>query len=325
MRKGSSMRSVLGLAAVLVGASVSTGCITINLLPQPGPLQETTLTGSGDAKILLMELSGTISNLEEEGLVEHPNQVAHLKEELSKAGEDPAVKAIVLRINSPGGTVTASDILYHELRTFKERKKIPVIASIMDVGASGGYYVAMAADQVVAHPSSVTGSLGVIMLTVNAQGLMEKIGLTANAVVSGPRKDMGSPFRAMTEEERSIFQSLIDSFYQRFLSVIKEGRPNLSADTIRKLADGRVYSGEQAKALGLIDSVGYLDDALTLAKQNAGVGEAKVVRYRRAGQYRPNIYASLFPSPLGAAPWNHLDLAGLVRGGTPQFMYLWMP
>lgn len=315
----------LALVAIMGCALLTAGCITINLLPQPGPLKEDTLYGTGDSKVLLMELSGTISDVDAEGLVERPNQVAHLKEELTKAGDDPAVKAIVLRINSPGGTVTASDILYHELRTFKERKKIPIIASIMDVGASGGYYIAMAADTVVAHPSSVTGSLGVIMLMLNAQGLMEKIGLEAKAVVSGPRKDMGSPFRAMTDEERTIFQGLIDSFYQRFLGVIKEGRPNLSADTIRKLADGRVYSGEQAKALGLIDHVGYLDDAITVAKQGAGLGEVKVVRYRRAGQYRPNIYASLFPQPASLTPWSQMDLFGILRGGTPQFMYLWMP
>jgi protease-4 len=325
MRKSHATRLTIMLMAVTVCNLLAAGCITINLLPQPGPLKEDRLSGSGDAKVLLMELSGTISNLDEEGLVGRPNQVAHLKEELTKAGEDPAVKAIVLRINSPGGTVTASDILYHEIRAFKERKKIPVVASIMDVGASGGYYVAMAADTIVAHPSSVTGSLGVIMLTLNAQGLLEKIGLEAKAVVSGPRKDMGSPFRAMTEEERAIFQGLIDSFYQRFLGVIKSGRPNLSAETIRKLADGRVYSGDQAKDLGLIDGIGYLDEAITLAKQGAGLGEARVVRYRRAGEYRPNIYASLLSNPLGLAPWNQMDLLGMVRGGTPQFMYLWMP
>ena len=325
MRKRMMAGQPLVLVALVGGILLTTGCITINLLPQPGPLKEDTLSGTGESKVLLMELSGTINDLDAEGLIERPNQVAHLKEELTKASDDPAVKAIVLRINSPGGTVTASDILYHEIRTFKERKKIPVVASIMDVGASGGYYVAMAADTVVAHPSSVTGSLGVIMLTLNAQGLMEKIGLEARAVVSGPRKDMGSPFRAMTEEERTIFQGLIDAFYQRFLGVIKDGRPNLSAETIRKLADGRVYSGEQAKALGLIDGVGYLDDAISAAKQGAGLNDAKVIRYRRAGQYRPNIYASLFPNPAGLAPWNQLDLFGLVRSGTPQFMYLWMP
>src|SRR5206468_8626959 len=202
-------------------------------------------------KGLMGERSGLISSRESEGLVEQPNPVAHLKEELTRAANDSKVKALVVRINSPGGTVTASDVLYHELRAFKEKRKIPVIASIMDVGASGGYYVAVAADKIVAHPSSVTGSLGVIMLTVNARGLLEKVGVETTAVTSGPKKDMGSPFRPMTEEERTIFQGVIDSFYQRFLHVVQVGRRNLTADQVRKLADGRIYSGEQAKELGL--------------------------------------------------------------------------
>ena len=116
----------------------------------------------------------------------------------------------------------------------------------------------MAADSILVHPSTVTGSIGVIMLTVNARGLLEKVGVEANAITSGPRKDMGSPFRVMTAEERGIFQSVIDSFYLRFLAVVQEGRPNLSADQIKKLADGRIYSGDQAKAAGLIDEIGYL-------------------------------------------------------------------
>src|SRR2546427_8930260 len=124
----------------------------------------------------MVELSGLTSFRESEGLGEQPNPVAHLKEELTRAANDSKVKALVVRINSPGGTVTASDVLYHELRVFKETRKIPTIASIMDLGASGGYYVAAAADTIVAHPSSVTGSLGVIMLTVNARGLLEKVG-----------------------------------------------------------------------------------------------------------------------------------------------------
>src|SRR5918996_1860226 len=185
-----------GLIALL------SGCVTINLIPGPGPLEEKRLSGTGNEKVVLMELTGLISNQDDGGLLERPNMVAQVKEELTRAAEDPRVKAVVLRINSPGGTVTASDILYHELLAFKEKRKVPVIASIMDVGASGGYYIAMAADKVVVHPSSITGSLGVIMMTVNAKGLLEKIGVEAMTVKSGPRKDMGSPFRSLTEEEQ---------------------------------------------------------------------------------------------------------------------------
>jgi len=312
-------------AAIAVVALLLSGCITINLLPMPGPLKEEELSGSGTAKVLVVELSGLISSQDGGGFVEQPNLVARLKEELGRAGEDPKIGAVVLRINSPGGTVTASDIMYHELKLFREKRKIPVIASIMDVGASGGYYIAAAADKIMVHPSTVTGSIGVIMLTMDAHGLLDKIGLEARAVTSGPKKDMGSPFRAMTDDERAIFQSVIDSFYQRFLTVVKEGRPNLSAEQIRKLADGRIYSGEQAKAVGLADSIGYLDDAVELAKQQAGMAEARVVVYRRPGEYRPNIYAKFMGGGGGWNPLTSLDLLGLVRGGTPQFMYLWMP
>jgi protease-4 len=314
-------------AGVVVGvvALLQAGCITINLPPGPGALEEYKISGTGKDKVLLIDLSGVISSDNKDSFYTYPGMVATLKEELEKAGKDDRIKAIVVRINTPGGTVTASDILYHELKAFKTAKKVPVVASIMDIGTSGGYYLAAAADTVMAHPSSVTGSIGVIMLTVNARGLLEKVGVEANAVTSGPRKDMGSPFRQMLPEERAIFQSVIDSFYQRFLEVVQEGRPNLPADQIRKLADGRIYSGEQAKAAGLVDDIGYLDDAIQSAKKKAGLTEARVVTYRRPGEYQNNIYSRLFgPSP-GLAQLANVDLLTLVRGGSPQFMYLWMP
>ncbi len=322
MRKKVSVYCLLSLAGFV---SLLAGCVTINLLPQPGPLQETVLSGTGGSKVLVVDLSGLISSRDPEGFIDRPNLVAQIKEVLTVAAEDDDVKAVVIRINSPGGTVTASDMLYHEVRSFKKKRNVPVVASILDVGTSGGYYVAVAADKIVAHPSSVTGSLGVIMLTMNASGLLEKIGIEATAVTSGPRKDMGSPFRAMKPEERAIFQGVIDAFYARFLDVIQQGRPNLSKDRIRKLADGRIYSGEQAKALGLVDEIGYLDDAIELAKREAGIKEARVVLYRRPGQYRHNIYSRLLGGNSVWAGLSRMDLMGLVRGTTPQFMYLWMP
>lgn len=313
------------LVPVLLAALLLPGC-TFNfpLFPGPGPLQETQVSGTGKAKVLLMEVSGVISSQDEDGIVPAPNMIARIKEQLSRATQDEAVKAVVLRINTPGGTVTASDIIHHELKTFKATRKVPIIASIMDVGASGGYYIAAAADSVLAHPSSVTGSIGVIMLTMNARGLLEKVGVEATAVISGPRKDMGSPFRTMTTEERAIFQSVIDSFYQRFLTVVQEGRPQLQMEAIKKLADGRIYTGDQAKAAGLVDDIGYLEDAVELAKKRAGLTEARVVTYRRPGEYNNNVYSKMLaPGPL--AGLGHLDLLSLVRGGAPQFMYMWMP
>ena len=323
MRKAVSISfllCMLGLFGQLAGCTIN-----INLLPMPGPLEEQVVSGTGKAKVLVLEVSGLISSHDGESLLQRPNLVAHFKEVLTIASEDPEIRAVVVRINSPGGTVTASDVIYHELRAFKEKRKIPVVASIMDIGTSGGYYVASATDHIVAHPSSVTGSVGVIMLRVNASGLLEKIGVEATAVASGPKKDMGSPFRPMTAEERAIFQGVIDGFYEQFIGVVETGRPNLKAEQIRKLADGRIYSGTQAKSLGLIDQIGYLDDAIELAKQQAGLKEARVVMYHRPGQYRPNIYAGVLGEGSMWAGLSRLDLMTMVRGKTPQFMYLWMP
>jgi len=312
-------------AVILVGLLMS-GCITLPpLFPGPGPLKENKLSGTGEAKVLLLDLSGVISGQAKEGFLPQPNMLAMFREELMKASNDNNVKAVVVRINSPGGTVTASDIMYHELREFKMKRKIPVIASMMDVAASGGYYLAMATDKIFVHPSTVTGSIGVIMLTVNARGLLEKVGVEASAITSGPRKDMGSPFRVMTPEERAIFQSVIDSFYQRFLTVVQEGRPNLTPDQIKKLADGRIYSGDQAKAAGLIDEIGYLDEAIEAAKKKAGLTEARVVTYGRPGEYQNNIYSHLFATSSAMTGLVNMDMLSMVRGGTPQFMYLWMP
>jgi len=321
-----SLPRVVASVCVLFAALAQAGCITVNLLEPSGPVRETQLSGTGDSKVLLLDLSGVIGSQDKDGLVPQPNMLATFKEELTRAVKDEKIKALVVRVNSPGGTVTASDILHHELKTFKAAKKIPVVVSMMDVAASGGYYLAMAGDAILVHPSTVTGSIGVIMLTVNARGLLEKVGVEANAITSGPRKDMGSPFRVMTPEEKEIFQGVIDSFYQRFLSVVQEGRPNLSPDQIKRLADGRIYSGEQAKAAGLVDDIGYLDEAIELAKRKAGLSEARVVTYRRPGEYQNNIYSRALMGP--GAGWSSLvniDLLSMVRGGTPQFMYLWMP
>jgi protease-4 len=316
-------RPVVG--ALLVALSfLHSACIHINIPPPPAPLEEHQVSGSGKDKILLVDVSGMISSEDKESFYTYPSMIATIKEELTRASRDESVKALVLRINTPGGTVTASDIIHHELKLFKASRKIPVIASIMDVGASGGYYIASAADRILAHPSTVTGSIGVIMLTVNAHGLLEKVGVEATAITSGPQKDMGSPFRVMTPEERGIFQALIDSFYQRFLSVVQDGRPNLQMEQIKKLADGRIYTGDQAKAAGLVDEIGYLEEAIDAAKKKAGLTEAKVVTYRRPGDYSNNIYTKLMaPSPLAAL--GNLDVMAFVRGGAPQFMYLWMP
>jgi protease-4 len=310
-----------GLALTLLSLA---GCsvVSVDLTPRVRPLEETTVEGKGADKVLLIDLGGVLA---EEPLItlESRPQVpllARVREELEKAEDDDRVRAVVLRINSPGGTVTASDILYHEILRFKARRKVPVVASILDVGASGGYYVALAADRILAHPTTVTGSIGVLMLTINAGGLLEKIGVTASYVKSGEFKDMGSPFRSLRPEERALFQALIDRFYGRFVALVAESR-KLDEARVRAFADGRVYIAQEALSLGLIDQIGYLEDAIESAKSAAGLREAKIVSYHRPRQYRATIYSSAeAPAPAATLP----DLTRLVLSG-PRFLYLWWP
>src|SRR6202795_4332086 len=167
--------------------------------------------------------------------------LVRIREELKKAGDDREVRALIVRINSPGGAVTASDIVFRELTMFKQRARVPVVAVMMDVAASGGYYVALAADTIVAHPTTVTGSIGTILISLNAEGLMQKLGVAATAIKSAEHKDMGSPFRALTPEERAIFQGVIDDLQRQFLAKVID-RHKLAPEIARKLADGRVYT-----------------------------------------------------------------------------------
>jgi protease-4 len=280
--------------------------------------------GTGADKVLLISIAGIISEGKDGGLLDRDDDlVARIKEELTLAAEDEHIKAVLLRINSPGGTVTASDVIYHEIMAFKEKRKIPVVAVIMDLGASGGYYIAVTGDRIIAHPTSVTGSVGVIMLRVSAEGLLQKIGVDASAIKSGAKKDIGSPFRPMTEDERAIFQTMINGFFARFLDVVSKGRA-LPAEQLKAISDGRVLTGPQALQLGLVDQVGYLDDGIAAAKKLAGLSEARVVMYARPDAYRNNIY-SLTGGAGSLESLAHLDIMHLMRGASPQFLYLWMP
>lgn len=318
------MRRLTPLA--LAGLLLS-GCslITLDFQPKIRPLEERTVEGKGTSKILILDLSGMLSeDLPSFSLGAPPPRVpllARVREELRKAEEDDRVRALIVRINSPGGTITASDILYHELLAFKTRRKIPVVAAIMDVGASGGYYAALAADTIVVNPTTITGSIGVVMVTINAQGLMEKIGVAPLAIKSGPMKDAGSPFRALTDSERAVFQAIIDDMYGRFVGLIVQSR-KLPEDRVRALADGRVYTSEQALRLGLVDRIGYLEDVVALAKERAGLDEARVIMYHRPKEYRANIYSA---TPAATTAEGTLAQFAATLGGGPRFLYLWWP
>ena len=312
----------LAAALLLAGCSV----ISLDLTPRIRPLEEETVEGRGDAKVLLIDVSGFLSDEAPSGTLTigtPPARVpmlVRLREELKKAAADPKVRAVVVRINSPGGTVTASDVIFRELDSFKRARGVPIVASMMDVAASGGYYVALAADTIVAHPTTVTGSIGVIMISLNAEGLMQKVGLAAAAIKSGERKDMGSPFRQLTPEERAIFQSVIDDLHRQFVARLVERR-RISPPTASTLADGRIYTAEQALAHKLIDRIGYVPDAIEVARQAAGLDEARVIVYKRPREYRATYYAR---AETGAGTFETLSqLAGL--SGGPKFLFLWAP
>lgn len=298
---------------------VSPGCtfLKVSVTEEVQPLTERVIAGAGRDKILLLELSGFISSQDSESLFggkKRPGLLARVREELDRARTDHRVKAVVLRINSPGGSVTASDVLYHELKKFKRDTGAKVLAHIMDVGTSGAYYAALAADRITAQPTCVTGSIGVIMFRLDATGLMQKIGLQSIEIASGDRKGMGSPFRALAPEEKALFQNIIDTLDGRFVGLVADER-KLPRDTVKRLADGRIYTSQQAQDAGLIDGIGYLDDALEQAKKLANLERASVVTYVRPGEYRANMYS---------LDLINIDMGALAEPGM-HFLYVWWP
>jgi protease-4 len=292
-----------------------------------GPVEETVIIDADHwccrDKVAIIDINGMILNARSSGLLgSGDNPMSLFRERLDVAAVDKHVKAVVLRINSPGGAVTASDIMYQEVLNFRRDTGKPVIACMMDVAASGAYYIAMGCDKVYAHPTTVTGSIGVIMSLYNATGLFAKIGVTSDPIKSGPNKDIGNPARPMTEEERGILQGMVNSFYDQFVQVVARGR-GLPEAQVRALADGRVYTGLDAKKAGLVDEVGYLEDALRDAMCMAGIKDAAIIAYDRGDGYRGSIYAAMpkIPSEIHVK----LDLPGFSNPSGATFMYLWEP
>jgi protease-4 len=321
---------MLRVTALALALTTLAGCslISLDLTPRLQPLQEEVVEGQGEAKILLMDVSGFITDEPPAaglGLGSSPPRVSMLvrvREELKKAAADRQVRAVVVRINTPGGTVTASDIIYRELSLFREETKVPIVAALMDVAASGGYYVALAADRIVAHPTTVTGSIGTIMVTANVEGLLGKIGVATDTIKSAEHKDMGSPFRTLTPEERAIFQSVIDDLQRQFLAKVVERR-RLSEAAARGLADGRIYTASQALDHRLVDAIGYLPDALAAARKTIGVDDARVIVYKRPREYRATYYAQSRNEAPGLDAT--LERFATLTGAGPRFLYLWAP
>jgi protease-4 len=315
------------LASVLVLASlplVVAACVTVNTFgPRREAMEETIVHGTTGPKVLLLDIDNLITDVDIEGPLGLPgpeSTVSRVREQLDEARESLAA-AILLRINSPGGGVTASDVIYREIVRFKEEEQVPVVAQLMGLAASGGYYVAMAADYVIAHPTTVTGSIGVIAPSINFAGLMERYGVRDQTLVGGTYKDAGSSLRPMTPAERAYLQKLIDDLHARFREVVDEGRPELDENQVLAIADGRVFTAKKAAEVGLVDAIGYMPDAIDEIKRRIQAPEIRVVSYHRKREWRANLYSTA-PAP----PRSQADLVqrlGLDRG--PTFLYLWWP
>ncbi len=316
------------LAVFLLFGILVAGCATpsIKLISDASdPLREFRLEGTAAGKILIVPINGVISASPRKGFLRvYPSMVQKVVAHLRKAEKDPAIKAVVLKINSPGGSATASDILYREIDTYRKRSGVKVVAAMMGLATSGGYYVALPADMIVAHPTTVTGSVGAVFIRPEVSGLMEKIGVDVAVHKSGRNKDMGSPFRTPSNEEEKIMQSIIDSMGRRFIDLVARHR-EIAPDALREIATARIYIAADARKAGLVDRIGYLDDALQQARKLAGLADnSKVVIYRRTRFPDDNIYNPLSTGTEGKPPLL-VDL-GVLEWLPPQtagFYYLW--
>ncbi len=266
------------------------------------------ITG-GDSKTLSMFAGDGVAVLQIEGAIDDSQTVLA---ELKRFKDMPWVKAVVVRIDSPGGAVAPTQEIFEEILRSKKQK--PFIASMGGMATSGGYYIAAACDKIMANPGTLTGSIGVIMQLTNVEELMKKIGVRGVNVKSGPNKDIGSPFQPLSPEGREILQSLVDNVHSQFVTAVAKGR-GMEEAQVRKLADGRIYSGAQAKQLGLIDQFGTLQDAIELAAKRAGMDSEPAVYYSRPEQER--WWERIFMGVFGHR------LPGPERGG--WLRYEWSP
>jgi protease-4 len=306
-----------------------TGCVMVNLADLFSDELEEVVLQEEDGlfvsdRVLLVDVSGIIAPQSASGLFREATcSPDYIKAVLNRARQDPRIKALLLRIDSPGGGVSATDMVTHEIKAFAEATGLPVYAHVMGVGASGGYYVATAADRIYAEPTAVTGSIGVVMMLPKLKGMAEKVGYEQVVIKSGEMKDIGNALRDMSDEEKKVFEDLVMSMYDRFLDTIMAGRPKLeSRDQLRSIADGRIYTADQAAELDLVDGVAHLDEVIGKLKQAAGVTKAHVVTFAYRGNPEANIY-----SPAGTArpasfrlEWPR-DLLGYRSG----LHYLWLP
>lgn len=329
-------------ALLAIVAMLPTGCgqltFTLGAGPRDADIEPAIVqreSGSGGRGVAVIDITGMIHNARLKGILsESENPVGVLHEKLQAAAEDEDIRAVILRINSPGGTVTASDAMYREVMRFKRQSKKPVVVMMMDVAASGGYYVSCAADRIVAYPTSITASIGVIFQTVSFKPAMDRWGIAAEAITSGPNKDAASPLSTLTDSHRAVLRRMVDEFYGRFRDLVKAARPRIPADQFNFITDGRVVTGADALSLGLVDELGDIYDAHNAAKKLARLDHADLVVLTRAGDVVRSAYAA---APINASSGNsgggtqinvgqiNIDESMLIGESMMSFLYLWRP
>ncbi len=282
--------------------------------PPGGPQEKYhSLSRTALKKVAIITVDGAILNAD-----------GFVKQQIDRVHDDPDVVAVVLRIDSPGGTITAANYLYHHLRELVHQREMPMVASMGGLCASGGYYLAMGVgdqpDAVFAEPTTWTGSIGVIIPHFDLSGALAAINIKDDSVVSGPLKDMASPTRAMTDRERAVLQTLVDESFQRFKDIVVAGRPKFKNDP-QALADvttGQVFSADQALANGLVDKIGFIDDAIDRAATLSGISkdQLRCVKYEKP----PTLFGELTGSQ---ASTRGLDPQALLDLTTPRAYYLW--
>ncbi len=323
------MRLILLLLTVCVLASCSRLRFVVDLTTAEDALTESVVLKDDGArrtspKVAMIDVTGLIMDARRPGLITSgDNPMAELAESLKKAADDHRVVAVLLRINSPGGTVTGSDVMYREVKRFRETTGKPVVVLMADLAASGGYYLACAGDHVIAHPTTITGSIGVIIQTINFSEGMRRVGIRAESITSGENKAAGSPFEPTRPEHRELLQGLVDEYFDGFMEVVTQRRPALPEAVLAEVTDGRVVTGRRAHEIGLIDEVGDLHDAYAATKKLAEVTTAQLVKY-----HRPLSHVA---SPYAATPTAHgsqinlmqlnVDISRLLEH--PGAYYLW--
>ncbi len=291
-----------------------------------GKFHERVLAGNASDRdaVLVLPIEGIITGRPSSGLVSTiPGSVDFVREQLKQARESGNIRAIILRVDSPGGSVSACETIYQELARYRQETGCPIITYMDNTAASGGYYVACASEYIVAHPMTITGSIGVIVPWFGIHGLLGKIGVETAPITAGDRKDLASTSRPLSPADRQVLQDIADEFHGHFRQIVAEGfkRRGLLTTTeqVSKLTDGMIYTGTQAMKVGLVDETGGIDDAVRAAMKIAGLSQARVIvlepRPGLLGLLSGNVEARQSAARFETAP------AGLAEGA--GFMYLW--